>query len=86
MLDSQELNYENHRIKSLWDNNADYYNNPDNEGHIYFQLINLSPYPILIKKGDCFGQGIILPYYTCTNEIGVTTTRKGGFGSTSNDK
>lgn len=65
---------------------ADYYDNPDNEGHIYFQLINLSPYPILIKKGDCFGQGIILPYYTCTNENGVTVTRKGGFGSTSNDK
>jgi dUTP pyrophosphatase len=34
---------------------ADYYNNPDNEGHIYFQLINFSPFPILIKKGDCFG-------------------------------
>lgn len=65
---------------------ADYYNNADNEGHIYFQLINFSPYPILIKKGDCFGQGIILPYYTCSNEAAVTTTRTGGFGSTSNGK
>jgi dUTP pyrophosphatase len=25
---------------------ADYYNNIDNEGEIFFQLINLSPYPI----------------------------------------
>lgn len=62
---------------------ADYYNNIDNEGHIYFQLINLSPCPILIKKGECFGQGIILPYNTCANENEVTATRIGGFGSTS---
>lgn len=62
---------------------ADYYNNPDNEGHIYFQLINLSPVPILIKKGDCFGQGIILPYFVTSNDE-TTEKRVGGFGSTSN--
>lgn len=60
---------------------ADYYNNPDNEGHIYFQLINLGQYPIIIKKGDCFGQGIILPY-NMTKEDNTTATRVGGFGST----
>ena len=31
---------------------SDYYNNPDNEGHIYFQVINLSPFDIQLKKGD----------------------------------
>jgi dUTP pyrophosphatase len=41
---------------------ADYYNNPDNEGHIYFQMINLNPYDIQLKKGDIIGQGIIKPY------------------------
>lgn len=60
---------------------ADYYNNSDNEGHIYFQLINLGQYPIIIKKGDCFGQGIILPY-NVTNEDNTTAARVGGFGST----
>ena len=34
---------------------SDYYNNEDNEGHIYFQMINLSPFPILLKKNDCVG-------------------------------
>ena len=34
---------------------SDYYNNEDNEGHIYFQIINLSPFPILLKKNDCVG-------------------------------
>ena len=34
---------------------ADYYNNPDNEGEIFFQLINLSPYDIKLQKGDIIG-------------------------------
>lgn len=61
---------------------ADYYNNPDNEGHIYFQIINLLPVPVIIKKGECFGQGILLPYGVCADAEEVTTTREGGFGST----
>jgi dUTP pyrophosphatase len=60
---------------------ADYYNNPDNEGHIYFQLINLSPFPIKIQKGEAIGQGIILPYGITENDD-VLTGRVGGFGST----
>ena len=60
---------------------ADYYNNPDNEGHIYFQLINLSPFPIKIQKGEAIGQGIILPYGITENDD-VWTERVGGFGST----
>ena len=62
---------------------ADYYNNKDNEGEIFFQLINLSPYHIQIKKGDKIGQGIFLPYYK-TDDDAAKGTRKGGFGSTSN--
>lgn len=61
---------------------ADYYNNPDNEGHIYFQLINLMPFDIVIKKGECFGQGILLPYCTTEDDHGSDTVRSGGFGST----
>ena len=40
----------------------DYYNNPDNEGHIYFQIINLFPFDIVLHKGDKIGQGIIKKY------------------------
>lgn len=60
---------------------SDYYNNPDNEGHIYFQLINLSPYAISLKKGDRIGQGIIHKYIT-TEDDEATGARTGGFGST----
>ena len=61
---------------------ADYYNNSDNEGHIYFQLINLLPFPVIIKKGDCFGQGILLEYGVTSDDEGTNATREGGFGST----
>ena len=61
---------------------ADYYNNPDNEGHIYFQVINLSPVPIQLKKGDIIGQGIIHKYITTEDDC-ANGERKGGFGSTS---
>lgn len=61
---------------------ADYYNNPDNEGHIYFQMINLSPFDIQLHKGDIIGQGIIKPYLT-TEDDNASGERLGGFGSTS---
>ena len=60
---------------------ADYYNNPDNEGHIYFQVINLSPVPIQLKKGDIIGQGII-HHYDLTEDDAAAGERIGGFGST----
>lgn len=60
---------------------ADYYNNPDNEGEIFFQIINLAPFPIQLKKGDAIGQGIIKSYLTTEND-NATGERTGGFGST----
>ena len=62
---------------------SDYYNNPDNEGEIFFQIINLSPYDIQLKKGDIIGQGIIKPYLI-TEDDNASGERMGGFGSTSN--
>lgn len=62
---------------------ADYYNNPDNEGHIFVPLLNFSPYDILIKKGDKIAQGIFEIYDTI-NDDKAEGERKGGFGSTGN--
>ena len=60
---------------------ADYADNPDNEGHIYFQIINLSPFPIQLKKGDIIGQGII-KHYEIVEGDAAADLRAGGFGST----
>lgn len=61
---------------------ADYYNNPDNEGEIFFQFINLSPFAIQLKRGDKIGQGIIKTYGV-TDDDRADGERKGGLGSTS---
>jgi dUTP pyrophosphatase len=60
---------------------ADYYNNPDNEGEIFLQLINFSAFDIIIQKGEAIGQAIIKPYLT-TEDDAATGERLGGFGST----
>lgn len=60
---------------------ADYANNPDNEGHIFVQLINLAPFPFTIKKGEKFAQGVIRQYFTVDNDT-HGGERIGGFGST----
>ena len=61
---------------------ADYADNPDNEGEIFLQMINLSPFDIQLKAGDCIGQGIIKTYCTI-NYDEAKGARLGGFGSTS---
>ena len=60
---------------------ADYYNNPDNEGHISGMFTNLSDTPITINKGERFMQGIFLSFFTTEND-NIQTLREGGFGST----
>ena len=60
---------------------ADYYNNESNEGEIFLQMVNFSPFNIMIKKGEAIGQGIIKPYLTTDND-NHGGKRNGGFGST----
>ena len=60
---------------------ADYYNNKDNEGHIFVCLQNKSDKKVVIKKGDRFVQGIFMSYLI-TDDDSATDTRNGGIGST----
>lgn len=60
---------------------SDYYNNNDNEGEIFFQLINLSPFAIKLRRGDKIGQGIIKTYDKVDNDQTIGK-RVGGLGST----
>lgn len=62
---------------------ADYYNNKDNEGHIFVCLQNESDNDVVIKKGDRFVQGIFQSFLI-TDDDSTTIFRKGGIGSTNN--
>lgn len=61
---------------------ADYYGNPDNDGHFYFAYFNCSDHDIEVKKGDVIGQVVFQKYLTVDND-NATGKRIGGFGSTS---
>lgn len=62
---------------------SDYYNNVDNEGEIFFQLINLSPFSVTLKKGDIIGQAELSTFEVTEDDISEGT-RESGFGSTTN--
>lgn len=60
---------------------ADYYNNPDNEGEIGFEFYNNSEEDVIISKNEKIGQGIITTYVRVEDDKAVGS-RAGGFGST----
>ena len=63
---------------------TDYFENPDNDGNLGFFLYNFGENEYVIRAGDKIGQGFFTKYLTVDNEEEITTTRKGGFGSTNN--
>ena len=56
---------------------SDYYPN-----EIKVAMINLSPYDILIKKGERIAQAVIMNYITVDQEEEISEERISGFGST----
>ncbi len=60
---------------------ADYYGNPDNEGHIMIPLMNIKSVPVTILKGERVAQGIFLTYQKTDDDAPIQASRKGGFGS-----
>ena len=62
---------------------ADYYNNPKNEGHIMIEFTNLTNKHITIEKGTRIAQGIFNKILPVTHGVRIKNdTRSGGFGST----
>ena len=60
---------------------SDYANNPDNDGNIMLNFINLSTESVTLLKGEKVGQGIFHEYFTVCDD-NADGVRNGGFGST----
>lgn len=60
---------------------SDYYENPDNDGHIMYAFFNFKAEDVEIKKGERIGQAIFQKYLVTDNDI-AQGERTGGFGST----
>lgn len=65
---------------------ADYYNNPNNEGELFVQVLNYGVRPLHIKKGDRIAQGIFMKYLKTDDDNPITRPRVSGFGSTNERK
>lgn len=62
---------------------ADYYNNPNNDGHLLIQMKNTGDQPAAIKKGERIAQAVFAKYLLAGDDDGQPKQqRRGGFGST----
>ena len=61
---------------------SDYYNNLDNEGHIFIKFFNPTNEDYQIHIGDKIAQGIFTKYLIVDDEEEIKTERSGGLGST----
>jgi dUTP pyrophosphatase len=61
---------------------ADYVDNPQNEGHIFVALYNRTAEPVTVNAGERIGQAIFLRYGLTVDDHPVQQDRQGGFGST----
>ena len=60
---------------------SDYYENPDNDGHIMFAFYNFFPESVMLKAGERIGQGIFQKFFKIDQDTAMSS-RQGGFGST----
>ena len=60
---------------------SDYYENENNDGHLFVQCINIKDEPLVIKKGDIIAQ-VVFMKYLITDDDKSEGIRTGGFGST----
>ncbi len=61
---------------------SDYYNNPDNEGHMFIKLENHGDKDYEVHVSDKICQGIFNKYLTVDNEEEIENVRTSGTGST----
>ncbi len=68
-------------INSVGVIDGDYYGNPNNEGHIFAQMQNITNKQVSLEVGDRIVQAVFAPYLVADGDQ-ATGTRTGGFGST----
>lgn len=60
----------------------DYYNNSNNEGHMWIRIQNEGDKDYIVKKGEAMIQGIFMKYLKTDDDIESDSVRNGGLGST----
>lgn len=68
-------------INSVGVIDGDYYGNPDNEGHIFAQMKNITDETVMVEAGERIVQGVFMPFLVVDGDD-AKGQRTGGFGST----
>lgn len=58
---------------------ADYYNNKDNEGHIFIKIQNEGKETVKFKAGEAVAQGIFLKYLTTKSDKNLRLSRSSDY-------
>ena len=58
---------------------ADYYNNKDNEGHIWLKVQNEGDKIVELAKGDAIVQGIFMKYLTTKSDDTLKLERRSSY-------
>ena len=58
---------------------ADYYNNKDNEGHIFIKIQNEGSETVNFKSGEAIAQGIFLKYLTTKSDSNLRLDRRSDY-------
>ena len=58
---------------------ADYYNNPDNEGHIWIKVQNEGDKSVELKKGSAIAQGLFMKYLTTDSDESLGKERRSNY-------
>ena len=58
---------------------ADYYNNKDNEGHIWLMIQNEGEEEYRFKKGEAIAQGLFMKYLTTKSDKSINIQRKSDY-------
>ena len=58
---------------------ADYYNNPDNEGHIFVKIQNEGDKEVAIKKGDAIAQCIFMKFLITDSDKSLNIERRSDY-------
>lgn len=58
---------------------ADYYNNKDNEGHIWLKIQNEGDKSVELHKGEAIVQGIFLKYLTTNSDETLKLERRSDY-------
>lgn len=57
----------------------DYYNNQDNEGHIWAKIQNEGEEPVTLRKGEAIVQGIFINYLTTNSDRNIDIERRSDY-------